>query len=173
MRPMNTLLLLVLAVAVTGCAANDYHYRGPLDEDAMRALDEGDPRQGHCRHAVVRIIVPAADPPGQTLKKDGAREIREGCAPRFDVVRERGAHPGGQYWITFDADSPFVGAKGQPDQGKPRQSFPTAAAAQLRARPFNDHLCTHAAPCKYTIEHRVPNGTSPYPPLDPEIIITR
>lgn len=139
------------------------------------ALPVSDVTGLQCRGFGVDIVVPDANAPQPELRAFGQVHITQGCRPSFEAIPEAGAAPG-HLWVIFGdlaatqcdaAATPFMDR-----QRNPVCRFRIVEAASLVARPQSDGVCTTAPGCHYWVVHEAQGGgQSPYPPLDPHIII--
>ncbi|MCA1799149.1 MAG: hypothetical protein LC632_06720 [Xanthomonadaceae bacterium] len=138
------------------------------------ALPVSDVTGQQCRGFGVDIVVPDANTPQPELRAYGQVHITQGCRPSFEALPESGAARG-HLWIVFgDLTATQCDAAATPfrdGQGNSVCRFRITTAASLRSKPHRDGVCTTAPGCHYWVVHEVPNGKSPYPPLDPHIII--
>lgn len=160
-----------MACFATACAAQTVDGDGPMRiEQPAYALPACPAAQlpewpMTCRPFKQRITVPDPKLRGQ-LSAEGDPRITQGCQPAFEVKHEAGA-PMGQAIVVFEGATPFVDER----SGEPVWAFRAVHAGQLRARLWCERVCTDEQPCKYSVIYLGTDGRSPFPVLDPPIII--
>jgi hypothetical protein len=122
-----------------------------------------------CTEPHQAVIEIPASRGGGVISGPGEEVITQACTPNFVVkFKDQDARtPPGQTLISFQGVTPFVHHR----TGEHVWTFKAAHANKLRARMWCERVCTREHPCKYSVIYLDEDGNSPFPVLDPPIII--